>query len=147
MITDRLDALATALKRLPGALTAATVNVVTDNAYILELDNQQQLEAGLDADGRTIEPAYTFATVRIKEEKGQESQHVTLRDRGDFYRGIVARVRGEAIEVVGTDKKTQALQEKYGEAIIGLSEEAIDAFREDYVRPELEYQTRHLLGL
>ena len=147
MSLARLDALATALKQLPKQLTAAVGQVVADNAGVLELDNIQQLEEGLDADGRAITPAYTFATVAIKKEKGQETSFVNLKDQGDFYRGLVARVRGQAVELVGTDPKTAELQAKYGNAVIGVSDEAVGDFRETYVRPELEFKTREILGL
>jgi hypothetical protein len=147
MSIARLDALAAALKKLPAALNTTVVEVVRDNAYILELDNQQQLEEGLDANGRDITPEYTFFTIEEKEKKGQPTDRVTLKDKGDFYRGIVARVRGESVEMVGTDSKTQELQQKYGDAVLGLSEEAVDDFRQTHVQPELEYKIRQVLGV
>ncbi len=146
MSIARFDALAAALKKLPVTLSATVVEVVRDNAYVLELDNQEQLQEGLDASNRDITPEYTFFTIEEKEQKGQPTDRVTLRDSGDFYRGIVARVRGEAVEMVGTDSKTPELQQKYGTAVLGLSDEAVDDFREHYVRPELEYKTRQVLG-
>lgn len=147
MIADRLDALARALNSLPARLTATVLEVAQANNYVIEDANAAQLEAGLDADGRQITPEYTELTVDIKTAKGQVTDHVTLRDSGAFYAGIVAQVRGQELELVGTDSKTAKLQEKYGDAIIGLSEQAIDEFREEYVRPELEAKTREILGL
>lgn len=146
-VTDRLDTLARALKNLPARLTATVLEVAQANNYVLEDANTAQLEAGLDADGRQITPEYAELTVDIKTAKGQPTDRVTLRDRGDFYAGIVAQVRGQELEMVGTDSKTAKLQEKYGDDILGLSEQAIDEFREDYVRPELEAKTREILGL
>jgi hypothetical protein len=147
MSLARLDAIAKALKSLPQVLERTVGEVVADNAYVLELDNLQQLEAGLDAEGQRIEPPYTGTTREIKKQKGQPTDRVTLKDKGDFYRGIVAKVRAQDVGLEGTDSKTQELQEKYGQNIIGLSDEAVDAFREDYVRPELQYKTREVLGL
>ncbi|TPG66071.1 hypothetical protein [Hymenobacter nivis] len=147
MSLARLDAIAAALKALPRLLSAATVQVVSDNTGVLELDNIHQLEEGLDADGRDITPEYTPFTVELKQEKGQPSDRVTLKDSGEFYRGLVARVRGPELEMVGTDEKTAELQQKYGDAVVGLSDESLDDFRETYVRPELEYKTREILGL
>lgn len=143
----RLDALATALKSLPQVLTATVGEVVRANGHVLEDANTAQLAEGLDADNRDITPEYAPLTVEIKQMKGQPTSHVTLRDSGDFYAGIVAQVRGEAIALEGTDPKTQELQQKYGNRILGLSDAAVDEFREDYVRPELQAKTRETLGL
>jgi hypothetical protein len=147
MSLSRLDKLATALKSLPRVLTATVGEVVRANGHVLEDANTAQLGEGLDADNRDITPEYAPLTVEIKQAKGQPSDRVTLRDEGDFYAGIVARVRGEAVELVGTDPKTQELQQKYGNNIIGLSDQAVDEFRDDYVRPELQAKTREVLGL
>lgn len=147
MSLARLDALATALKSLPRVLTATVGEVVRANGHVLEDANTAQLAEGLDADNRDITPEYAPLTVEIKQAKGQPTDRVTLRDSGDFYAGIVAQVRGEAVEMVGTDPKTQQLQQDYGNAIIGLSDAAVAEFREDYVRPELQAKTRETLGL
>ncbi|MGI4871387.1 MAG: hypothetical protein ACRYFX_09430 [Janthinobacterium lividum] len=147
MSLARLDSLTAGLKRLPALLTATVGQVVQENAYVLELDNQHQLEEGLDTNGRDIGPEYTVTTVEIKKEKGQDADRVTLKDSGAFYRSLVARVRSQDVELVGTDSKTQELQQKYGNAVVGLSDEAVQDFREEYIRPELEYQTRQALGL
>jgi len=147
MLLDRLDTLARALKSLPARLTATVAEVAQANNYVLEDANAAQLEAGLDADGRQITPEYAELTIELKQQKGQPTDRVTLRDSGAFYAGIVAQVRGQELELTGTDPKTRELQEKYGDDIIGLSEEAVAEFREDYVRPELEAKTREILGL
>jgi hypothetical protein len=71
MSLDRLDALATGLKQLPSTLKRALNEVVQDNAYVLELDNQHQLEEGLDSNNRDITPEYTDFTIDKKQEAGQ----------------------------------------------------------------------------
>jgi hypothetical protein len=147
MSLERIEALAAGLKALPKQLEATLNQVVRDNATEFELDNIAQLEAGLDAEGEEITPAYARATVKLKQQKGQPADRVTLKDRGDFYRGIVAQVRGEQVKNVGTDEKTQELQEKYGDDILGVAEPAVEAFREQLLLPELQYQTNRLLGL
>lgn len=147
MSLERLDALAAGLKRLPQVLATTLEQVVRDNATEFELDNLEQLEAGLDATGQRIEPPYTGTTREIKKQKGQPTDRVTLRDTGDFYRGIVAQVRGQQVENVGTDEKTAALEEKYGPDIVGVSEPHLEDFRQELLLPELQYQTNRTLGL
>lgn len=147
MSLERLEALAAGLKAVPQQLARSVDEVVRDNASEFELDNIEQLAAGLDAEGEEITPAYARATVKLKQAKGQPADRVTLKDRGDFYRGIVAQVRGEQVENVGTDEKTAALEEKYGPDIVGVSEPHLEDFRQQLLLPELQYQTNRLLGL
>lgn len=147
MSLARLDFLANALRRLPQALTVATEQVVRQNVAFLEDANTAQLAAGLDSDGHAIEPEYAPLTVDIKQQKGQTSDRVTLRDSGDFYSSIIAQVDATEFEMVATDMKTPALLEKYGDEVLGLTDAHVDEFRQDYVRPELELKTRELLGL
>ena len=147
MSLDRLDQLATALRQLPQTLAVATEQVVRQNVAFLEDANTAQLAAGLDSDGQAIGPEYAPLTVAIKQLKGQPTDRVTLRDEGDFYSGIIAQIDAGSFELVGTDPKTPALTEKYGEDILGLTAAHIEEFRADYVRPELELKTRESLGL
>jgi len=147
MSLARLEALAQALKRLPATLEAATADVVDANRHVLEDANTAQLAQGKDADGQDITPEYAPLTRAIKQLKGQPVDRVTLRDEGDFYSGIVADVRSGEVEMVGTDVKTPGLTGKYGEDILGLSDAALEEFRQDYVKPELLEKTRDELGL
>lgn len=109
-------------------IVARTLDVHRDDVVRL---NRQQLQAGTNADGSLIRPFYKPLTVRIKKAKGQPADRVTLRDTGSFYGGMYAqRTAGGLLEVSSTDDKTEALQDKYGDQIFGLSE----ASREQLVR-------------
>ncbi|MCC3156437.1 hypothetical protein LJ737_04265 [Hymenobacter sp. 15J16-1T3B] len=145
---DRLAQLAKALGQLPRRLDAAVEATVRDNAHVLEDMNTAQLAAGLDADGQPIGPEYAPLTVAIKQLKGQPTDRVTLRDEGDFYAGVISQLTGQqSFELVGTDPKTDELQYKYGEAILGLTDAHVQEFTDDYVRPALEEEVRATLGL
>ncbi|HEX8656210.1 MAG TPA: hypothetical protein VF690_01675 [Hymenobacter sp.] len=147
MSLDRLDQIANLLRQLPQQLADATRQVVSQNKPFLEDANTAQLAAGLDRDGQPITPEYAPFTVALKQLKGQPTDRVTLRDDGDFYTGIVAQLDSDSFEMVGTDQKTPALVEKYGDEVLGLTADHIEEFRDDYVRPELELKTREFLGL
>lgn len=147
MSLERLDFIAARLKQLPELLTVATGQIVDQNRAFLEDANTAQLAAGLDSEGQDIGPEYAPLTVAIKKEKGQPTDRVTLRDEGDFYSSVVLNLDRDRFELVATDPKTPALVEKYGEEILGITEENLEEFRDDYVRPELELKTRELLGL
>lgn len=144
---DRLDQLARALQQLPRRLEEQVEDTVRDNTAFLEDANTDQLAQGKDSTGQPITPEYADLTRTIKQLKGQPTDRVTLRDEGDFYTGIVARLGGKQVELVGTDPKTAALEEKYGPDIIGLPDAALEEFRQDYVKPDLQQKTRETLGL
>jgi len=147
-MNTRLATLAQQLSRLAAPLEAATERLVDDNRHFFEDANTEQLSRGLDAQGEPITPEYAPLTVTIKQLKGQPTDRVTLRDEGDFYSGIVARLTGNrSFEMTGTDSKTAGLEQKYGEAILGVPDPAIEEFRADYVKPELQSETRRILGL
>ena len=146
-MSQRLEELARGLGQLHNNLDDAVEATVRDNQHVLEDMNTAQLAAGLDADGQPIGPAYAPLTVAIKQLKGQPTDRVTLRDEGDFYAGVVSQLSGQSVELVGTDPKTEDLQFKYGEAILGLSDAHVQEFIDDYVRPDLEEEVRRTLNL
>ncbi len=95
-----------------------------ESAFILDA-NVEQLEEGKRADGSRIGPPYRPLTVRIKREKGQRTDRVTLRDTGDFHESFTLHVRNDLVGVTATDRKTAKLTNKYGREIFGLSDENV----------------------
>jgi hypothetical protein len=87
--------------------------------------NAGQLEQGKDSTGDDIKPDYTPFTKSIKQAKGQPTNRVTLKDEGDFYKSIEYKVQQKGLEYQATDPKTDALQEKYGDEILGLDAQSI----------------------
>lgn len=87
--------------------------------------NLAQLEAGKDSTGKAIKPDYTPFTKAIKQAKGQPSDRVTLKDEGDFHKSITYKVEQKALAYDATDPKTEALEDKYGEEILGLDEASL----------------------
>jgi hypothetical protein len=146
-MSARLDQLAAAFKRIDGALKAQVADTVRDNTAFLEDANTAQLATGKDSDGADIVPEYADLTIALKQVKGQPTDRVTLRDEGDFYTSIVARLGGNQFEMVATDAKAPALLEKYGEQVLGIPDATLEEFRQDYVKPDLQQKTREILGI
>lgn len=146
-MSTRLNALARALPRLDKMLQQQVETTVRDNRAFLEDANTDQLTLGKDATGADIEPEYADFTIALKQIKGQPTDRVTLRDEGDFYTGIIAKLSGNAVQLVGTDPKTAGLEEKYGPDIIGLPGPALEEFRQDYIKPDLQQAARTTLGI
>lgn len=95
---------------------------------------QGQLFAGKESSGGFIRPKYRANTVLIKRKKGQPTDRVTLKDTGDFYKGIFVDVRNVTYVIDSTDYKTPMLVNKYGKTIFGLGGVFMIGYRRD-VRP------------
>jgi len=109
------------LKDVPDLMEQTFQNIMRDEKeYIFDL-NQDQLSKGLNADETPIEPGYAEVTKQYKRRKGQESRWVTLKDKGDFYRGFDAYFTRDKMTMFSRDAKEEKLTKKYGPAIFGLS--------------------------
>lgn len=113
------------LKKLESinVLEAAKSAITETSPYAVAVQ-KVQLFQGLEATDLKIIPSYTKRTKRIKESKGQPTDRVTLKDTGEFYRGIRVDVVGELIRITSVDSKTSGLETKYGQEIFGLGTQA-----------------------
>ena len=104
------------------------INTIVKDLVMLEADfakdlNRSQLTEGQNIDKSDIEPAYSRVTVSYKKSKSQISDRVTLKDTGDFYKSFTVKANADSFVINATDSKTNKLQKKYGDKILGLSEE------------------------
>lgn len=112
----------------------------TASEYV-NLQRQQQF-SGILSDGKEIQrlgakyKGYAPATIRIKEQKGQPTDRITLKDTGDFYFEEFADVRSEGIIADSADEKSAKLQKDYGPKIFGLADPSKQEYI-DKVGPEL----------
>lgn len=108
---------------------------------ILDLQ-KEQMSAGLAERGDDIQPAYSPVTIEKKKLKGQEWEHVTLKDTGAFYADQYVKFMSSQFEITSRNRKRKKLVEKYqgnrGGDIFGLTPES----REELCRiilPLLQY--------
>ena len=89
---------------------------------IVELNVEQLYEYGINSLGVSIDTyaPYSPYTIRAKNEKGQPTDRVTLRDTGDFHKSFEVVVGPVDFYITATDYKTDMLVERYGEKIFGL---------------------------
>lgn len=112
---------------------------------ILDLNTESQLfEKGETGEGTPITPAYRPFTVRIKKQKGQPTNRVTLRDSGDFHKSFRVIFSKTQFRITADDEKTQKLVDKYGGQILGLSEDSLDTLAEG-VKPDMIKKTREVI--
>ena len=104
---------------------------------IVEMNVEQLYDYGINSVGiriDTYEP-YSPYTVRIKQEKGQPYDRVTLRDTGDFHKSFEVVFEPMGFYITATDYKTQDLIDRYGARIFGLTSENKQDLTIKYVVP------------
>lgn len=114
--------------------------VVENEAYIVDMNAEVQLfehgENALGVDISSYRP-YSPLTIQIKKMKGQPTNRVTLRDEGDFESSFFLQVNNEQFEIKAADFKTEELIQKYGKAILGLTDANLQELIWQYIFPDL----------
>ena len=109
--------------------------------------NQGKRSLGVRSDGTEITPSYSDITIMIKDEKGQESRWVTLRDKGDFWDDMFVDVGNNSYEVGSADAKAAKLEKKYGKRIFGLTKESkSEEYIPIYLLPAVQDRITKRLG-
>lgn len=115
--------------------------VIVENEHIIaDMNAQDQLfEKGINRLGEKIADyrPYRPLTIKIKRLKGQPVNRVTLRDEGDFHASFRVIADTNSFFIDATDPKTLSLLRKYGEQILGLTDENINELNWEYIYPEL----------
>lgn len=117
-------------------------------AFIIDANAEEQLfEQGINRLGVDIMDyaPYSPLTIAIKEEKGQPTNRVTLRDTGDFEASFFLEVGDKQFEIKASDFKTEALIKKYGRQILGLTDENIASLIWQYIYPDLLKKAKTVL--
>jgi hypothetical protein len=96
----------------------AIKEAITEHSDEIADLNTEQLRKGEKSDGGTT------GTYRNYSYKGRFSP-VDLYDTGDFHKSIKPKAFGKAFEMVATDEKTEMLQDRYGDEILGLTDKNI----------------------
>lgn len=137
----RLTDLIARLKSIDAAIIEVIRKTLQENkALILDMNTEGQLfEKGvnrLNVEIDTFAP-YHPETVRIKIEKGQPTNRVTLRDEGDFHSSFTVEFTNTGFEIKANDWKAKGLISKYGESILGLTNENFNELARHYIAPEI----------
>ncbi|WP_315823005.1 hypothetical protein [Paraflavitalea speifideaquila] len=91
--------------------------------------NAEQMYAGELNDGKRIKPPYRPSTVSIKKKKGQPTDRVTLRDKGDYHEGLTASRTGQEYEISSPVSYAEYIEKKYTLEIYSLNEEFMEKFK------------------
>ena len=119
--------------------------------------NQDQLQAGMDALGQTINTIggnpYRVFTIRIKRKEGKPmspADKVTLYDTGDFYKTFAVRILNNGYEIIANFIKSDGdIRDNLpGEFdILGLDDESATELVMEHVYPLLAQAIKKKLGL
>lgn len=117
---------------------------------IIELNTQKQLfNKGIDSTGKSLESIggfYSFETVNIKNEKGQPTDRVTLKDSGDFYNSFRVFLNNKGFVITAdTIKDTDNLIDRWGADILGLTDESLSTLRDKAKQIIIPYVRKKIL--
>lgn len=102
--------------------------------------NIDQLRHGKTSKDEHIKPEYasrSYAEIKNKMNPMAGAGIPDLKLTGAFYRGFGVTVSGDTVRVRSSDEKQNALVEKYGIDIFGLSSDSLKKYRE-VLFPELK---------
>lgn len=122
------------IEALPREMPAMMASAFNNLKTLVEDLNIEQLDRGERADGSSL-PNYSPVSVMVF---GKRPGPMNLHDKGDFWRGITLVVSDEGIDLQGRDLKTEMLQLRYGDDILGLQEQNKEKIEQDYLKEELE---------
>lgn len=129
------------LKNFELVIFEAIKTALEDNEHIVvEMNSEDQLfEKGITRTGEFIGDyaPYRPFTIEVKRLKGQPTDRVTLRDEEDFHRSFELILHEDSFEIIATDRKTKELMFKYGEEILGLTDENFRDLARYYIAPQI----------
>lgn len=94
---------------------------------IIDLNTEEQLYSqGVDSKGVQL-GEYSTYTKGLKQNKGQRTDHITLKDTGEFYKSFSIRLEGSSFRIIADGQKEDTnLFKEYGIDILGLTEDSMD---------------------
>ena len=126
------------------------IDEVRNNEDIItEYVSEDQLrEKGINGQNVSIASydPYSRITIEIKQEKGQPTDKVTLRDEGDFHDSFFVKVDGYSFSVSASDWKTGDLLDRYGDEILWISDENVKDFTDNYVKERLQKEFKSVFA-
>lgn len=119
-------------------LIAQALKVPRIERFIIRKNLSKLYDKGEDALGDSLGD-YSPFTLVIKIEKGQRTDHITLKDTGEFYGSFGLRVGRDFFEVFADTLKEDGtdLTREFGPDIIGLQEQDFETLIE-MVKEELQ---------
>jgi len=105
--------------------------MIKNKNHIIEENISQMYDLGQNIKEESL-GEYTPTSKFIKQQKGQRTDHITLRDTGDFHKGMGMKKSGETqkeseFEIKSKDWKSDMLERGFPD-IFGLNKEKLENF-------------------
>lgn len=137
------------LKRAQSGIEAIVLDVAVKNEHVVvdAIVEDQMYEQGIDGFGQLIGGGnYSPTTIAIKQQKGQRTDHFTLRDTGDFHSSITAKITDGGLMVDGDTVKGETdLIEQHGPEILQMTEENQSDFIHNHVQPDVVLAVKQII--
>lgn len=127
------------LEEINHGLETQAITIVRENDNILIDMNTEQLYAGLNSKGQSLESIggpYSPVTIAMKGDR-ERTDVVTLKDYGDFYEGFYVETKDGGWQIDSNDWKTAELISRWGDEIFGNTEIDEEEFNIEYIIPGL----------
>lgn len=106
---------------------------------IVDYNTNKQLDRkGEDSKGKKLFPKYTKAYARIRVKKGLQVDHVDTHFTGKFHASITVEAREDEFVIRSNVEYDKYLVKKYGEDILGVQEQYLQEFVNNYLHPALK---------
>lgn len=140
---EALDTLKSKLIGIKVNILSLIAEVIEENSSLIEDLNISQLEKGQRADGVTL-PNYSRTSVM---KFGKPAGPIKLFDKGDYYKSITLKVFDKYFESTNTDSKDEELRGRYGDEILGISDDNQQIIIDTILLPELQKKVNEQLLL
>jgi hypothetical protein len=137
-MVEALETLADKLKRIREDMPALVAEAMEALAWVVRAMNEEQLDEGKRRDGSVL-PNYSPGSVA---KFGKTPGPMNLKNTGAFRGRITVKANPGFAEVISTDPKTGMLEAKYELTIVGIPDDRMDEFRNDYLLPWLQERIR-----
>jgi hypothetical protein len=121
------------------------INIVNQNRRLIEDANRERLADGKLSDGTSIinnrSGESTFGTNRYskywaekRQNRGRQVEYVDLKYTGNFYKSIKYKKTEDGGKIISTDsdqKKLNDIDDRYGDKVLGLTENELDNIAKD----------------
>lgn len=124
--------------------------MVSDTAFEITELNKDQLQEGIDSQGKTLSPEYKnpyYSKKKFSMNSRAGFGIPDLKFKGGFYRGFDVVVGYDSFEVNSSNSKTEELVKKYGKYIFGLTKQNKYLYGKDVLQEELRGYIYFLTGV
>ena len=127
------------IQNIEDSIREAIKNTVQKNGYvIISYNTDKQLdEKGEDSKGVKL-GKYSKPYARIRIRKGLQADHVDTHFTGNFHASITVEAREDEFVIKSNVEYDKYLVKRYGKDILGVQQQYLEEFVEDYLYPALK---------